>query len=364
MSQRQILIAEIDPSYIPRITKIAISLGHTVLSAVTCHDLKNCLDNQKVDLVLFDPTSLGTEELAEAVNALAIHEVPAVFLVDHVYASVGSSVNESLIFDSIVKPFADLELSTIMAMTLLRHCHYQLAKAHDALVVSEAKYEQMNDVWEAITQYQLEPSYTQLFMSIPTGFILLEVIADSENNPVDYRYLRLNPAAEYLFGVRTVDVIGRTMLEVLSEAECVVWIDHLNQLTQTGVSREFTIFVPMTDRYLSNTIYCPQVGQIALVTYDITELKKTTEQLQNSITSIKELADESELANRVKSQFLANMSHEIRTPLKSIVGMLQLLELTNLDEEQANCVQLAIKSSNRLTDLVSIYRILDNYLRT
>ncbi|OLN27619.1 Chemotaxis protein methyltransferase CheR [Desulfovibrio sp. DV] len=60
-----------------------------------------------------------------------------------------------------------------------------------------------------------------------------------------------------------------------------------------------------------------------------------------------------ESANRSKSEFLANMSHEIRTPLNGIMGMLQLLEITSQSEEQKEYIQAAVKSSKRLTRLLS-----------
>jgi len=71
--------------------------------------------------------------------------------------------------------------------------------------------------------------------------------------------------------------------------------------------------------------------------------------------------EEADAANKSKSEFLANMSHELRTPLNGIMGMMQLLQTTRLDEEQRDFVALAIKSSERLTrlltDLLDISRI-------
>ena len=62
---------------------------------------------------------------------------------------------------------------------------------------------------------------------------------------------------------------------------------------------------------------------------------------------------QAEAANQAKSEFLANMSHEIRTPLNGIVGMLQLLEVSVVEETERQFCTLAIQSANRLTRLLS-----------
>ena len=57
-------------------------------------------------------------------------------------------------------------------------------------------------------------------------------------------------------------------------------------------------------------------------------------------------------ANVAKTEFLANMSHEIRTPLNGILGTLQLLQTSPLDEEQRELAEAAATSAHRLTQLL------------
>jgi PAS domain S-box-containing protein len=93
---------------------------------------------------------------------------------------------------------------------------------------------------------------------------------------------------------------------------------------------------------------------------DITErnsiqakLRTANRDLLEATARATELAAQSQAANMAKSEFLANMSHEIRTPLNGVLGMLQLMEMTVLDDEQRTFISAAINSSTRLTRLLS-----------
>ena len=90
-----------------------------------------------------------------------------------------------------------------------------------------------------------------------------------------------------------------------------------------------------------------EVGQLG------TTFKVMATQIQAQILTIQQEREKAEIANRVKSQFLTTMSHEIRTPLNAVLGMLELLENTDLNQSQREYASTSRTSAEGLMTLLN-----------
>lgn len=88
------------------------------------------------------------------------------------------------------------------------------------------------------------------------------------------------------------------------------------------------------------------IQHFLLIKEDITE-KKAYE------TNLKEARTRAEAASRAKSEFLATMSHEIRTPMNGLLGMMDLLLDTQLDNQQRQYAQTVYRSGEALLTLLN-----------
>jgi len=151
---------------------------------------------------------------------------------------------------------------------------------------------------------------------------------------------------ENLKGHRFLDLISQKdqskiihAIQLLSPSNSIVKVQHT-----IDVSASRQLWVSTVIRALYNPKN--ELSGFQYVMRDITKEVATREEL----IIAKQKAEE---ATKSKSQFLANMSHEIRTPMNSILGMIDVLMETNLDEDQLEDVEVIKFSATKLLDILN-----------
>jgi PAS domain S-box-containing protein len=179
---------------------------------------------------------------------------------------------------------------------------------------------------------------------------------------LDGTVLFWNRASELLYGYSVVEAMGANLLDLIIPSEMHEAVKGaMQQMIETGenipagellLKRKDGSRIPV---YSSHALVHPFNRQLEMFCLDIdlTDRKQSENKLLEMNQLLAEAKELAESANTAKSQFLANMSHEIRTPMNGVLGMTQLLEMTDLTKEQLEYTSALKLSGNNLMSLIS-----------
>lgn len=130
---------------------------------------------------------------------------------------------------------------------------------------------------------------------------------------------------------------------------------YLASRLQTMVSRPVANMMETMTRVSATSDYSMRAvklgnDELGRLVDEFNEMLRRIEETSSALVDAKSQA---EAANRAKSLFLANMSHEVRTPLNGVVGILKLMQVTPLDEQQLRYVDTAILASDTLLSVIN-----------
>ena len=200
-------------------------------------------------------------------------------------------------------------------------------RAEDALNVSNALMEESQAIAK-VGGWELVLATEQLFWTAETYRIL-------ETNPEEF-----DPTVDA--GVSYFVPESRARIEAALQAAMEQGTGYDLEL-QSLTTKGRQIDVRTTG---SATMENGRVVRLSGIFQDITERKQYER-------SLKDAREKAELATQGKAQFLANMSHEIRTPMNAILGMVRLLQNTELSGRQHDYASKTESAARSLLGLIN-----------
>ncbi|MHB8138729.1 MAG: PAS domain-containing protein, partial [Smithellaceae bacterium] len=202
------------------------------------------------------------------------------------------------------------------------------------------KLEKKSSVNNIAKHDRIEHDYQILFREMLEGFALHEIICDAQGQPVDYRFIIVNPAFERMTGLKATKIVGRTVLEVLPDTEQ-YWIETYGRVALTGETAFFENYSKALDKFFLVTAFQPAPNQFACIFVDITERKRVEDDLRKSKEMNTKL-----IATMPDIMVLTNLSGEIvfindvglsfsNYQAKEIIGQSMLLFIAPEDQDRA-----------------------------
>ena len=331
MERPRVLIIDDDPNLRKTLVDILRIKGYDTLTAADGEKGLALLRENKVNVVLLDlglPGIPGLEVLARIKADAPLTEA----IVMTGQATIDSAVAASNrgAFTYLVKPY-DID-------QLLNHLRRALEKqqAQEERVRHDLELKRMNEELQTLSQ---------AIEQTPTAVVITD-----RDGTIEY----VNPHFTKVTGYAAAEAIGQNPRINKSDWHPPEFYQELWATILAGGEwhGEFRNKKKNGELYWEAADISPvknsagEITHFVAVKEDITERKRAEEQLQQA----KAIA---EAATRAKSEFLANMSHEIRTPMNAAMGMLYLLQQTQLTDKQKNYLDKAQSASNSLLKVIN-----------
>ena len=208
-----------------------------------------------------------------------------------------------------------------------------------------------------------EAKYRTLFESIDEGFCVIEVLFDETNQPVDYRFLEVNPAFVRQTGLHQAE--GRRMRELAPLHE-EYWFEIYGQIALSGAPTRFENKAEQLHRFydvFAFRVGSPHERKVAVLFNDISERKRTEEAIQSHAIQLEDLNralettnQELAFANRELNDFAHIASHDLQEPLRKVSQFGNMLRRSTepaLAGEQNEYLERILDAAHRMQEMIT-----------
>ncbi len=206
-----------------------------------------------------------------------------------------------------------------------------------------------------------EEKYRMLFENMTVGFALHEMLYDNNGKPYDYRFVDVNPAFERLTGLKSKDIIGKTVLEMIPGTEK-YWIDTYGKVADTGKSHAYQNYSQALDKYFDVWAFRVRKPYFAVIFSDTTAKIKAEQELQNYFNTSLDLfciADIDGVFLRLNPQWEKTLGYSA----EEMIGH-SYAEFVCADDLAATReVQNKLKKQQPVVNFVNRYRCKDGTIR-
>ncbi|WP_307370055.1 ATP-binding protein [Peteryoungia aggregata] len=155
------------------------------------------------------------------------------------------------------------------------------------------------------------------------------------------------PAAEQLERFET------SLVPMSRAAEDFLLYTNTRVSHERAESRSTILDLERTSTVMLSLLMVSVVFLVVTLNRQLRSVRQSSHELQVMATQLSEAYEAADGGNRAKSQFMATMGHEIRTPLNAILGMSELLELSELPDDALSSVKTIRSSGEALLEIIN-----------
>lgn len=348
----EIMVVDDNPTNLKLLTEILSSEGYKVRPANGGELALLSVAFKTPDLILLDIKMTGMDGY-EVCRRLKVEEksceIPVIFIsaLDDVEDKV-KGFNLGAI-DYISKPFqANEVLVRVKNHLQLKQMQIQLKKTNAILMAEIAERKLIEE-----SLFKEKERFKITLLSVGDG-----VISTDNKGKIEI----VNEVAQALLGWSQEEARGKDFGEVVHIISAITrekCEDPVQKVIETGkiiglANHTVLIAKDGTERHIADSA-APIKDENGNITGVVLVFRDVTEEMekQEEIIKSKEEAAVANAANIAKSQFLANMSHEIRTPMNGFLGMIQIIEMTELTKKQREYMEIVRTSSDALLKIIN-----------